>query len=292
MKYNKLYLTIFAALTILVGCENDDNTGQSTVNFSVPTATYTISGGSNMVTVDESSIDPADGDVYVVTATIPEPVSFDTYIDLTKVGGTATNGFDFETTRIKIDALSTSGTGKIIVYKTGDLEGDESFEIKSNTNSPNVNGSETFTFNITNDYANDNLVLNLHWCDDYDFDLGPFGHLVGNFGEKIDIDGLIFDSSFNLVNNFSGATGSCPENLEFGGMPDGLYYVLIDVYDNPLSGIGLGEAIDLKASYSQEYFIESTPLLHSLHLTTDSTGQLGVMCTVEKTGHDFVVTAL
>ncbi len=290
MKLYYKYAIVFLLFIALTSCNNEDYTGYSKVNFNPPTATYAIDGGSNVITVDESTIDPADGVTYTITATIPEPLSFDTFIDLTQVGGTA-NGADYSVERIKIPALYTSGTGKVTIYRTGDLEGDESLELKTNTNSPNVNGSETFTFNITNDYVNDNLIVNLAWCEDYDFDLGAQGHLVGNF-KDIDIDGLIFDSSFNLVSNFSGATASCPENIEFGGMPDGLYYLVIDIYDNPLSNFALGKTVPLNASYSQEYFIDSTPILHSLTMTTDSTGTLGVMCTVEKNGYNFVVTPL
>jgi hypothetical protein len=288
MKLNYKYILILMSLVVFISCDKEDYTGYSKVDFTVPTATYSITGGSNTIVVDESSIDPEEGITFEITATIPEPLSFDTFIDISRTGGTADSS-DFTASRIKINALSTSGTGTVTIFRTGDLEGDETLVLSTNTNSANVNGSEQFTFNIVNDYLNDNLIVNLAWCGDYDFDLGALGHLVGSFAE-IDIDGLIYDSNFNLVNNFSGATGACPEDVQFGGMPDGLYYLIIDVYDNPLAPIGLGGSVPLEASYSQEYFIPSTPILHSLSMTTDTTGSLGVMCSIEKTGNNFVVT--
>lgn len=286
------YITKIFFLVLIIGfvsCETDKYTGYSTVKFTPPTATYAITGGSNTITVDETATSPADGQVFTVTATLSEAVPFDTFIDITQTGGTATAA-DFSTTRIFVPKLMTTGTGTITINRTGDLEGDETLELSTNTDSPNVNGSDTFTFNIVNDYVNDDLIINVAWCGDFDFDLGAEGHLTGNF-DLIDIDALVFDSTFNLVSNFTAATGACPENLHFGGMPDGLYYVIIDVYDNPLASFALGETIPLNASYSQEYFINSTPILHSLTLTTDSTGTLGVMCSVQKTGYNFVVTA-
>ena len=290
MKLNiKNIYVLFLLLTIgLVSCDSDDYTGESNVSFTAPTATYEIVGG-NDVTVDESAIDPEGGMSFTINATIPEAVQFDTWIDLSQTGGTA-NGSDFSTSRIKIPALLTTGSGTITILQTGDMEGEETLAITANTNSVNIKGSDTFNFTINNDFLNENLIFNLDWCNDYTFD-ADFGEVKGNLGDVIDLDLLVYDATFADTGNYSAATGACPEHLEMAGMADGLYYVVVDAYANDLSTLALGEVLSVKASYEQEHFVPLTNLIHNIALTSDSLGNLGVIATIEKTGNTYVVTA-
>ena len=306
MKLKNIYIIAILLTIGLVSCDSDDNaTGHSNVNFTAPTATYAIIGNNLNLNVDESLRDPAADEqdvvtgiykygVFIVEATIPEAVQFDTYIDLTQTGGTASSS-DFEVERIKIPALQTTGTGKITILRTGDLEGDETLVISSNTNSTNINGTQDFTFEINNDYLNDNLELTIDWCGEYDFEYevagGVTGHLTGDLGDSIDIDVAVYDSAFTNIDSASAGTASCPEVCEFEGLADGTYYVVIDVYANSLASYGLNESLNLKLSYEQEHFIDTTTLLHNMSLTSDSSGQLGVVALVTKTGNSFSVVA-
>jgi len=292
-------------LTIsLVSCDSkDDFTGDSKVDFKVPTATYAIVGNNLNMTVDESLIDPeADevntitGDyrygVYLVEATLSEAVQFDTFIDITQTGGSA-SGSDFSTTRIKVPALQTVGYGKIMINQTGDEEGDETLAFTTNTNSANVNGSETFSFDITGDFLNPDFMFSVGWCGEYEYEVIDDATITGNFEDAIDLDVYVFDSDFNNTGIGAGATSGCPEEISFADLPNGIYYVAIDVYANNLSSFGIGESIDVEMLYGQEFFTATTPLIHNFNLNTDTASGLTPVAQVEKIGpQEYVVTAM
>lgn len=278
-----LGLTILSFM--LFSCDTEDLTGDSVVNYVAPTATFTLAGG-NSVTVQETAI-PTDGVTYEINATIPEPIVVDLYIDLTQTGGNADAG-DFSVERIKIPAYATSGSGFITLLKSGDVEGVETLDITANTDAANVNGSDTFSFTIEDDYINDNLMMTFAWCDDFEYDDNGVT-LTGNFGLLIDIDLVVIGPDTVTT----GATGDCPEIVEFGGLADGLYKIAVQVYANDASAFGMGTDIPFVVSYYQEYFIDEMPLEHTLTLNSDAnTGILGLIAEVEKVGNTFTVTAL
>ena len=303
MKLKFIYISLFIAAISMVSCDNEDYTGHSKVNFTAPTATYAIVANNTNLTVDESMIDPdADeidintGDyaygIYIVEATIPNAVQFDTYIDLTQTGGTA-NSSDFEVSRIKIPALETSGIGMIKILKTGDQEGDETLEISTNQNSTNINGSQTFTFDINGDYLNDNFIFKLDWCNDFSYDVLGDGTITGNLGDEVDLDMYVYDSTFADTGNYQAATSACPEEFNFASLPNGTYYILIDVYANNLADFGINKIIDVHMSYEEEFFIANTNFINNFSLSTDtSTGTTPVAQVDKISAQEYVITAL
>jgi len=279
-----LGLTILSFM--IFSCESDDFTGDSIVNYVAPTATFSMAEG-NSVTVQETAI-PSEGKTFVIEATIPEALPIDLYIDLTQTGGSGDSS-DYFAERIKIPAYATSGTGFVTILKTGDVEGVETLDITTNTNSANVNGSDTFSFTIDDDYINDNFVISFAWCDDFEFVDAAGITLTGNFGELIDIDIIVIGPE-TIV---SGQTGDCPETIELGGVADGLYKFAVQVYANDAAVYGMGIDIPFVVSFSQEGFFPETVLEHTIILNSDaSTGIIGLVAEVEKAGYTYTITGL
>lgn len=282
---SKILFSLLVLSLVLVGCNKDDYTGDSKVVFNAPNASYTNDAAS--MTIDEMAIDPDDGLTVTIEATLSEAVQFDTYIDLTQTGGTMSGG-DYEVSRIYVPALHTTGTGTVTFFRTGDVEGDETLDLTANTNSANVNGSVTYSFTMTNDYINDVLSFTFDWSGSYTYDAGIPVSVTMDYCE-IDLDFLLFDSSFNLLPFWDAATGSCPEALDIYGLSDGTYYLVSDLWDNPYDVLGTNQDLPIRVSYSQEYF-SSGNFVYGGYNTDDSSGTY-IMAQIDVTdGYNYVVT--
>src|SRR5690606_40923781 len=55
-----------------------------------------------------------------------------------------------------------------------------------------------------------------------------------------DIDFALADAGGNIL-GYIAATAGCPEVGGFSGLPDGNYFILAEVWDNPFEGEGLTE---------------------------------------------------
>ena len=281
----KLLFVITTLALVFVGCDNDDYTGHSKINFNAPTATYSSTAGNN-ITVLESSVDPDDGETFTIEATLSEAVQFDTYIDLTQTGGTVDGG-DYEVTRIFVPSLHTTGTGTVTFFKTGNVEGDETLELTANTNSANVNGSDVFNFTIEDDYVNDVISFTFDWSGSYSYT--PFGsvEVTADYCD-IDMDFLIFDGGFNIVPVFDAATGSCPEHFDLSSLGDGIYYLVADMWENPIAGLNMNQDLPITISYDQEYF-GSGEFVYNGYNTNDTSGMY-IIATLEVSGgYNYVV---
>lgn len=290
---NKIGLLALSGL-LFTACNDDDNTGDS-LTTSSPT---NITLSALTTTIDESAIDADDSNTYMVTftATIPQAVAQDAVIDVWQSGGTADSD-DYHFTGddyIIIPAGSTSGSISVEVYQTGDMEGDETI----------VFGAEerrgyhsltpfTHTVTITNDYINDVLDLTLSW----DAEIVE-GDVTLTSLCDIDYDLLIADGAGNVLGYIAG-TSACPEHGSVSGLADGTYYLLADLYDNPLVGYGFTNTIPLTLEYSQDYFPTSGTILNSsqnLSMPGDPSGNLGYltgMALLEVSGgYNYTVTAL
>lgn len=256
---NKIGVFTLACLAF-TSCDNeDDNTGASLLDYSP--ATVTLSS-SSPTTFDESAIDPDDASTFTIeiTATLTEPQPVDAIIDLVKSGGTASSS-DFSAHTISIPAGSLTGSATVEILQTGDIEGTETLQISGKSRA-NFNVSPfTFSATIENDYINNNLDLVLSW--DGSAESGDIS--VASFCD-IDFDLAIYDGNFALLGYVAGSS-ACPEEASLAGLPDGTYYLVTELYDNPLSGLGFDDTIPLKLSWSQEYFPETTGALSSSDTT-------------------------
>ncbi len=282
----KLLFVITTLALVFVGCDKDDYTGHSRVNYVAPTVTFSTSGGNN-ISFQETSIDVDNGEEVVIEATLSEAVQFDIYIDLTQTGGTV-DGSDYEVSRIYIPSLQTTGTGTVTFFKTGNVEGDETLELTANANSANVNGSDVFNFTIEDDYVNDVISFTFDWSGSYSYT--PFGsvEVTADYCD-IDMDFLLFDSAFNNIPPWDAATGSCPEHFDLSGLADGSYYLVSDMWDNPLAALNTNQDMPITVSYNQDYF-GSGEFVYNGYNTNDTSGMYIIAVLEVSGGYNYVVT--
>ncbi len=277
-------LLVFTGI-LFTGCDDDDFTGASEINYSP--ATVTLSTLSPTV-FDESAIDEDDASTYTITieANLAEAQPTDAVIDLMQVGGSA-DGSDFHAGTITIAAGGTSGSGTVEILQTGDIEGDETLSIGGEARANFNVAAFEHTVTIQNDYINDVLDLELSWDGEFtiedDFSSATYGFCA------IDFDVLIYDAGFADTGIYDAATGACPEHVGFGpGMADGDYFIVVDLWDNPYSGLGAGETIPVALNFSQEFF-ETSGSVPTTAYTTDATGGTIAIAIVTKSGNNYTV---
>lgn len=287
MKYSLILLIVIS----LLSCNSDDNTGESMLEYTP------INIAVNVVDTEVTTTEDA-GNEYTITATIDEPSTIDYVIDIIQLSGNDNdNDYEVNPSYITIPAGSTSSTAIVSVISTGADEEDEVFVFGAKARGNADVLPFEFKLNIIDNNINDVLKMSFDWCTDYEFPV-TVGNLTGNYCDMIDLDFYIYDSSFNVVANYSAATGSAPETLVFEDLADGTYYVQVFVWENKISDLGIGQQIPIAITYEQDYFIPETTLNHGLYLSTDSPGDpnsqgvsIGVACEVVKNGHEYTITA-
>lgn len=285
INYIKKFLLLFALSAIILSCEEDDQTGDSQIEFSRSTITLTTSSPS---VFDESSIDSEDPSTYQITveATIPEPQPVNAVVELYQTAGTATSS-DYSFGKITIPAGYTSASGTVDILQTGDIEGEETLTISGKSVANFDVASFSHDVTIENDYINDQLELTLSWEGS-----AEHGDLSITSFCDIDFDLQIYDSAFNSL-GYVLATSSCPENDVLYGLPDGTYYLVSELYDNPYSGLGYTDAINLTLSWSQEYFEETQGSITSTDFNLGSTPTVGGLIVVLEVtnGYEYTLSA-
>ncbi|WP_303425485.1 hypothetical protein [Oceanihabitans sp. 2_MG-2023] len=241
---------------IFTACDSDDNTGDSILEFS--TTQVTLSSTMNNTVIDESLIDPDALPVVTLTATIAEPVNISVRVPIKIASSSTADADDFTMDELIIPALQTSATVDIEINKTGDAEGNETL-VLTGENGPNVSvSSYELNVDIENDFINDVLDLTLSWDGEFES-----GDLALSSICDVDYDLLLADGVGNLLGYIAG-TADCPESGSVSGLADGSYFLLADLYENPLSGLGFTDTIPLTLDYSQEFFGSGT-LTNSEH---------------------------
>ncbi len=287
----KKIITIFAISALLTACSEDDNTGLSQEVFIAPTATYTIVNSvDKTVTVDEGAIDAdAGNNVYTITATLDNAISFDTYIDITATGGSG-DASDYSIERIYVPALETEGFGSITINQNCEIEGDENLVFTTNTKEVNVAGSDVFTFNITNDFINSSLDLVMDWAGSYTIEGIAGGDLTLDYCNA-DLDLLLYDANFAQLGYVLG-TADCPEEGPLAGLLDGTYYLVADMFENPYAGLGANQPLPVTLSYSQCGFSENSGTIVNDGYTTESaSGLVGIAVVTITNGYEITVEA-
>lgn len=271
-----------AAITcsMFISCNEDDNTGDSLINYSPVTVTLTSS--ENDVTVDETAL-TTDGYAITVTATIDNPLPIDIIIPLTNISGTGTSE-DFTAENIVIPSSLTSASTTVYINKTGNIEGNETLTIGAIEDSmiANVSSVNAFALNvdINNDYVDYSFTMNFAW-EGYVFPEDPDSDSDLPFCD-MDADFYFLDSGFNDTGIYDAATGSCPEELVIDGsaFADGTYYIYADLWANPYSGAGYGMAVPITLTYGQGYengIYPETVSSPSFQFSTDDTAGAGGM---------------
>lgn len=240
---------------IFTACDNDDATGDSIIDYS--SVEVTLSSTMNNTVIDESSIDPDDLPVVTITASIAEPNPLSLRVPIVIANSSTADADDFIMSELIIPALQTSATLEIEIAKNGVVEGDETL-VLTGVDAANMTVTPfELTVNIENDFINDVLELELAW--DGEFENGAL-----NLSSICEIDyDLILASDAGILGYIAG-TAACPETGAISGLADGTYYLLADLYANPLSGLGFTDVIPLTLNYSQEFFSSGT-LTNSEH---------------------------
>jgi len=286
-KIFKPFSIFIVASLILTSCEDEnDNTNASLINYSP--ATVTLSSLSNTA-FDESAIDPDDESTYVVTitATLSSPQPVNAIIDLVQSGGTA-NSSDFEAGKITIPAGSLTASANVKILQTGDIEGSETLNITGKSRANFIVMPFTFSASIENDYINNVLEISTTWSGSYSYDT-IVGDITADFC-KTDLDVVLFNSAGNFV-KYLGATADCTETGSISGLADGDYYLVIDVFDNPLSISGLSEPIPVTISYNQEHFVSGSFVSNSVNMASP-VGLVAVATITISNGYNYTVTPL
>lgn len=225
----KNYKSIFsymAALTtalFVVSCDQEDNTGFSTLEPTSPTLSVTTSVSSKSLIEDDS--------VYEFTATLSTVQLVDVKLFITQVDGDATNGDDYTVDgSIIIPAGSTSGKGKIKILSDDLIEVTEKVKIQIGDNrTANSTITPVFMeFTILN-YTEGDLAIDLSWA--------MSATTTDNSGNVISPTDfadmrLLISSGPNNTDLIDGADGGSFESLVLpANTPDGVYYVVADFYD-------------------------------------------------------------
>ncbi|QDO93784.1 hypothetical protein FNB79_07265 [Formosa sediminum] len=272
----------------LTSCEDsDDHTGESIIEYTKIGATVTSE--SQSYTVSESDIHTSGDYTIPYYITLNEPVTVTTIIDLEQTGGEADSD-DFETTSITVSPGDTTGTGYITIYSNAYVEGTETIELTAKSRA-NLNINDyTIDITIDDDYINDQLNFELNWEGSFTIS-GTGADLTLDFC-AIDFDVYIYDENLTDTGFYGAATESCPESTTLSGLPDGLYYVIISLFDNPLSEYNVGAEVPLTFSWSQEYFDSVAGSITMNEFNTDYTSGTYVIATITiEDGYIYTVEA-
>ncbi|WP_417858979.1 hypothetical protein [Xanthomarina gelatinilytica] len=289
-KINKmLFLVALSVGIFTTSCSEDDYTGASMINYSSPTVT--LSTASTNVVVDESAI-PEDGEFLIpVTASISEPVLADIHIPLVQTGGTA-DAHDFDLGTMIITSGTTSATTNIVIYNTCDtgVEGNETLTVSFADNIANAKMTPfSMDISIENDWVNDVIEFEFDWSGELTYTAGVPAEVTIDFCDA-DIDFALADNGGNVL-GYIAATASCPEAGGFSGLPDGTYFILAEVYDNPFSGLGLTDTMPITTTYSQCGFDTAGSFVNSVLNTATISGDVIPLATVEISGgYNYTVT--
>lgn len=217
------YLAAITTALFVVSCDQEDNTGFSTLEPTSPTLSVTTSVSSKSLIEDDS--------VYEFTATLSTVQLVDVKLFVTQVAGDASNGDDYTVDgTLIIPAGSTSAKGKITILSDELIEATETVKIQIGDNrTANSTITPVFMdFTILN-YTEGDLVLDLSWA--------MASATTDNSGEVIEPTDfadmrLLISTGPNNSDVIGEADGGSFESLVLpANTPNGVYYVVADFYD-------------------------------------------------------------
>lgn len=213
----------------MTSCNEDDATGDSTLEVAtgVTGTVVTDFDSSTALTVNE-----ADEETFTYMVSIDKPQAVDIHLTVSKISGSATVGEDIEfETDIVIPAHSTTATGSITILDDLTPESLEDITLQiGDVNTSNATiPTKTVSFNILN-----NLYDTLELTFNFNHDFSIAGTPYSLCGIDYDMDFYVFDAAGNDTGIYDAATVNCPEALTLtnGILPDGVYTILYDIYDD------------------------------------------------------------
>ena len=217
----------------MISCSNDDATGESNLEVA-----SNIIGTTNLISplMATQTVNEEDKGTYKFTVTIDKPQSVDIHIRVSQISGTA-NSDDFTFDKdLVIKAYSTSASGSISILNDDTPEDDESFTLQiGDVNTSNATlAFKTVTFNIKNNLSpNLDLVFNYSKTFDLINTITMEPITTSMCAISYDMDFYILDSDLSDTGIYDAATAGCPEKITMdpARFPDGIYYVVYDIYE-------------------------------------------------------------
>jgi hypothetical protein len=249
---NRLF-SLFTALAIsslVVSCDQEDNTGFSTLVPSNASATITFE------TQPPSTMEEADLE-FPFVITLSEAQNVDIVVNLFQAGGDATEGDDFELSAhsITIPAFTTQASGYIKTIFDTEKEEDETVVIQiGDETSANVTLEPIqISFTLQNSVS-DNLDITFDWDRDVDW-----GGTLYPTGSNIDLDIFVADGEgydnndpWATVNwTDYAATGDHPEvlSMNIDEWGDGEYILFHDLWANGFYGLDTDTQVPITATF-------------------------------------------
>lgn len=231
MKNKNLILSLFASALLVVSCnDTDDGTGHSNLPVQNPVNATLVTDFSTSV---DNVVDEQDEDVFTISVTLDKTQPVDIYLNVEQIGGTATEGKDFELSKVYIPANTLTGKGTISILNDVKKEVTETLKVRiANLPANVVAATKTATFTIMN-YLSDELHLDFKYNKAIQYG-GAGGVTVNNTlcGILYDLDFYLLDATFNDTGNYQAAGANCEEALKLNAsLPDGTYYILPDLFD-------------------------------------------------------------
>jgi len=231
-KFKKIsLLSLLAISTMFVGCNEDDNTGASTIM-----ATPDVSGDITVPFAGVLNVNEADEETFNFSVTIDKPQVVDIHLRVAQTAGTAVAGEDFEIpTEIVIPAYATTASGTVKILDDCEVEGMEDFTIQiSDVATSNAKiKAKTMSFTVNNTLSTD---LELAFNFNKSFSISGTAYTLCAAPVSYDMDFLVYESDFVTDTGvYQAATGNCVEALTFNDAQfpvDGTYHIFYNIYDD------------------------------------------------------------
>ena len=243
----------------LTSCDQERDVAEIVSPSDYPVATVNFASSDVATRTNE-----AEETEYIYTVEIDKMLKFPVTISARQVGGTA-SGDDYTVTDAVIAPFTTEA--QLIVHINSDIEPEEeetleleigAFAIASKDL---LHTSTTFPENLNltiGNYVSGDLEMTFAWDadvtikDDFDHDV------VLHTCDSVDFDVYIADAEgFDITNPVANpavdaATGDCPEEMIFSGLPDGSYVIYANLYSNDLADEGADTPMPITATFTRE----------------------------------------
>jgi len=265
-------IVLFAMLLFLFSCEQEDNTGYSTLKPGTPNVTVTVSS-TTISLLEQDSV--FSFDIALSAAQVSDVVIYVTSAGSGDNPASAGDDFSIETPKITIPASQLTGVAKIKVLADELTEVAESFTItigdERTTNATLT--PVTITFTITNSIA-DVLECDMSWATDIADE---------DATDVVDLMMYVYDTAADTIVTI--ADGAAFEHYEgWNTLADGTYTIAAGIYAT--GNYGVYANIDIELVFNQYGIINDETILLEKVMTNKFTCDLyrTNLATVTKTG--------
>lgn len=273
-------LMVLAVIFAFTSCDEEDNTGHSTL----------VPGGNATLTIDfptGNSITTVENDSeYPFTITISEAKPYDVVVFINQTGGDAILHTDFDMPDfLTINANSTTASGSIKVIADDLIEESETAKITIGGVANGVNITPLVVDLTILNATSDDLVIDFGW--------GASGTVTDNFGNEIsptalaDLRLLITNVPYTGILDAADGAGFETYVLT-ADKPDGEYYIVADYY----AAMDILTNLDLDLTFNQSGIINDEAYSYEGVMSTENTcaSAYYILAKVIKSGTNYTVS--